>query len=98
MLKEVQWGGKHPINSVVDWQSHETYPTGHNISEVDWGALHVTEVWHMAQFWVSYGRYTLHGSPICGGQKDCLDIEQVRCFQQETPRKMHHCMLLGCLW
>ena len=40
MLKEVDWGGKHPINSVVDWQSHETYPTGHNISEVDWGAHH----------------------------------------------------------
>ena len=40
MLKEVDWGGNHPINSVVDWQRHETYPTGHNISEVDWGALH----------------------------------------------------------
>ena len=40
MLKEVDWGGKHPMNSVVDWQWHETYPTGHNISEVDWGALH----------------------------------------------------------
>ena len=40
MLKEVDWRGKHPINSVVDWQRHETYPTGHNISEVDWGALH----------------------------------------------------------
>ena len=40
MLKEVDWGGKHPINSVVDWQRHETYPTGHNISEGDWGALH----------------------------------------------------------
>ena len=40
LLKEVDWGGKHPINSVVDWQRHETYPTGHNISEVDWGALH----------------------------------------------------------
>ena len=40
MLKEVDWGGKHPMNSVVDWQGHETYPTGHNISEVDWGALH----------------------------------------------------------
>ena len=39
-IKEVDWGGKHPINSVVDWQMHETYPTGHNISEVDWGALH----------------------------------------------------------
>ena len=28
------------MNSVVDWQRHETYPTGHNISEVDWGSLH----------------------------------------------------------
>ena len=40
MHKEVDWGGKHPINSVVDWQRHETYPTGHNISEMDLGALH----------------------------------------------------------
>ena len=40
MLKEVDWGEKQPINSVVDWQRHETYPTGHNISGVDWGALH----------------------------------------------------------
>ena len=40
MLKEVDWGRKQPINSVVDWLSHGTYPTGHNISEVDWGALH----------------------------------------------------------
>ena len=39
MLKEVDKGGKHPINSVVDWRNHETYPTGHNISEVEWGAL-----------------------------------------------------------
>ena len=42
MLKDVDWGGKCPINSVVDWQSHETYPTRHNISEVDCGALHVS--------------------------------------------------------
>ena len=40
MLKEVDWGGKHPMNSLVDWHRHETYPTGHNISEVDRGALH----------------------------------------------------------
>ena len=40
MLKEVDWGGINPITSVVDWRRHETYPTGHNISEVDWGALH----------------------------------------------------------
>ena len=42
MLKEVDWGGKHPINSVVDWQRHETYPTRYNIAEEDWGALHVS--------------------------------------------------------
>ena len=40
MLKEVDLGGKQPINSEVDWHRHETYPTGHNISDVDWGALH----------------------------------------------------------
>ena len=40
MLKEVDWGGKHPINSLVDWQRHETYPTGHNISGVDLEAHH----------------------------------------------------------
>ena len=40
MIKEVDWGGKHPINSVIDWRRHETYPTGHDISEVVWGALH----------------------------------------------------------
>ena len=40
MLKEIDCGGKQPINSVVDWESNGTYPTGHNISEVDWGALH----------------------------------------------------------
>ena len=39
LLKEIDWGGKQPINSMVDWQRHETYPTGHNISEVDWGVL-----------------------------------------------------------
>ena len=39
-LTEFCQGGKHPINSVIDWQSHETYPAGHNISDVDWGALH----------------------------------------------------------
>ena len=31
-------------------------------------------------------------------QKDPLDVGQVRCFQQETQIKMHHCMLLGLSW
>ena len=32
------------------------------------------------------------------GRKDPLDVGQVGCSQQETPRKMHHCMLLGLSW
>ena len=30
MLMEIDWGG-------ADWLGHETHPTGHNNSEVDWG-------------------------------------------------------------
>ena len=37
MLMEVDWGGKLIVSSMVDWRIHETYPNGHNISEVDWG-------------------------------------------------------------
>ena len=44
MLKKVDWGGKHSINSVVDWRSHETFPTGYNISEVDWGSPHDSSI------------------------------------------------------
>ena len=41
MLMEIDWGGKlnytscgHPM---ANWQGHETHPTGHKTSEVDWG-------------------------------------------------------------
>ena len=34
---EVDWGDKLIINTMVDWGTHETHPTGHNISGVDWG-------------------------------------------------------------
>ena len=54
----------------------------------------VTEVWRMAHFWVSYGRCTMPGSDLWDGRKDPLDVGQVRCSQQETPGKIHHCMLL----
>ena len=37
MLMEGDWGGKLIANSMVYWQAHEDYPTGHSISEVDWG-------------------------------------------------------------
>ena len=30
MFMESDWGG-------ANWQDHETHPTGHNITEVDWG-------------------------------------------------------------
>ena len=41
MLMEIDWGGKFNYIScgcpMANWQGHETLPTGHNTSEVDWG-------------------------------------------------------------
>ena len=41
MLMEIDWGGKFIYTScgcpMANWQGHETHPTGHNTSEVDWG-------------------------------------------------------------
>ena len=41
MLMEIDWGGKFNYTScgysMTNWQGHETYPTGHKTSEVDWG-------------------------------------------------------------
>ena len=41
MLMEIDWGGKFNYTScgcpMANWQGHETHPTGHNMSEVDWG-------------------------------------------------------------
>ena len=41
MLMEIDWGGKFNHTScgypMANWQGHETHPTGHNTSEVDWG-------------------------------------------------------------
>ena len=38
---EIDWGGKSNYTSygcpIANWQDHETQPTGHNTSEVDWG-------------------------------------------------------------
>ena len=31
---------------------------------LDEGQFIITEVWHMAHFWVSYGRCTMPGSPM----------------------------------
>ena len=41
MLMEIDWGGKFIYTSrgypMANWQGHETHPTGHKTSEVDWG-------------------------------------------------------------
>ena len=41
MLMEIDWGGKLNYTScgypMANWQGHETHPTGHKTSEVDWG-------------------------------------------------------------
>ena len=41
MLMEIDWGGKFNYTScgypMATWQGHETHPTGHKTSEVDWG-------------------------------------------------------------
>ena len=41
ILMEIDWEGKFNYTScgcpMDNWQGHETHPTGHNISEVDWG-------------------------------------------------------------
>ena len=41
MLMEIDWGGKFNNTScgypMANWQGHETQPTGHKTSEVDWG-------------------------------------------------------------
>ena len=41
MLMEIDWGSKFNYTScgypMANWQGHETHPTGHKTSEVDWG-------------------------------------------------------------
>ena len=61
MLMEVDWGGKLILNSLVDWQTHETHPNGHNISEVDWGG-HGSSSSHMTGFLLSEVDWGAHGS------------------------------------
>ena len=46
MLMEIDWGGKFTCTScgcpIAKWQGHETHPTGHNTSEVDFMTLTLT--------------------------------------------------------
>ena len=61
MLMEVDWGGKLILNSMVDWQTHETHPNGHNISEVDWGGPDSSSN-HMNEFLLSEVDWGAHDS------------------------------------
>ena len=88
MLKEVDWGGKHPINSVVDWQRHETY---HNISEVDWGAL------HDSSFFLFLVNIDYDAKPkdfftqeICGGLSERTTSTTLRSLNHVEGRLVHH--------
>ena len=54
---EVDWGGKLILNSMVDWQTHETHPN----SEVDWGG-HVSSSNHMTEFLLSEVDWGAHDS------------------------------------
>ena len=57
----------------------------------------VTEVWHIAHFWVSYGRCTMPRLPM--GQSEGLSRQWAdKVAQVGTPRTMPLCMLLGLLW
>ena len=57
----------------------------------------VTEVWHIAHFWVSYGRCSMPGLPW-DGQKDCPGDGKIMWDKREITRNVPHCMLLGVLW
>ena len=61
MLMEVDWGGKLIANSMVYWGTHETYPNGHNISEVDWRD-HDSTCNHMNEFSLSEVDWGAHDS------------------------------------
>ena len=41
----------------------------------------------MAHFWMSYGRCTMPGLPMRRSE-GLLDVGQVRCFHEETSRKL----------
>ena len=58
---EVDWRSKLIVNSMVDWEAHETHPNGHNISEVDWGG-HDFSSNHMNEFMLSEVDWGAHDS------------------------------------
>ena len=94
MLKEVDWGGKHPINSVVDWQRHETYPTRHNISEVDWGALHDTSFFlFLVNIDYDARPQDFFTQEIWGGLPDRTSSTTLRSLNHVEGKLLHHLAL-----
>ena len=67
MLIEIDWGGKFNYTSygcpMANWQGHETHPTGHNTSEVDWGG-HDPNPNHMTESLLSEVDWGEHDSSV----------------------------------
>ena len=61
MLMEVDRGRKLIANSMVLWGTHETYPNGHSISEVNWED-HDSSCNHMNEFSLSEVDWGAHDS------------------------------------
>ena len=66
MLMEIDWGGKFNYTScgypMANWQGHETQPTGHKTSEVDWGG-HEPNLNHVNESLLSEGDWGAHNPP-----------------------------------
>ena len=64
---EIDWGGKFNSTScgcpMANWQGHETHPTGHYTSEVDWCG-HDPNPNHMNESLLSEGDWGAHDSSI----------------------------------
>ena len=64
---EIDWGGKFNYTScgcpMANWQGHETHPTGHNTSEVDWGG-HAPNPNHVYETLLSEVNWGAHDSSV----------------------------------
>ena len=67
MLMEIDCRGKFNCTScgcpMANWQGHETHPTGHNTSEVDWGG-HDPNPNHMNESLLSEVDWGVHDSSV----------------------------------
>ena len=57
----------------------------------------VTEVWHIAHFWVPYGRCAMPEN-LWDSQKDCPGHKQIVWSMIEIPGNIPLCMPLGHFW